>query len=166
MKVKNIIITVLFSLIIIGMFVFNVVKEDIDISLSERRKLAQFPELTKENILSSELSNKFESYAVDQIIFRESFRNLKSFVNIKLFGQKDDNSYFEKDGAIYKIEYPLNESNVNKTTDILKNVIDIGTWILKIIDFIIDNRITSSGLFVIFSMLTTRGIVSNIEKNG
>ena len=50
MKVKNIIITVLFSLIIIGMFVFNVVKEDIDISLSERRKLAQFPELTKENI--------------------------------------------------------------------------------------------------------------------
>lgn len=124
MKVKNIIITVLFSLIIIGMFVFNVVKEDIDISLSERRKLAQFPELTKENILSSELSNKFESYAVDQIIFREGFRNLKSFVNIKLFGQKDDNSYFEKDGAIYKIEYPLNESNVNKTTDILKNVID------------------------------------------
>ena len=50
------------------------------------------------------------------------------------------------------------------SSNLLKNVIDIGTWIIKIIDFIIDNRITSSGLFVFFSMLATRSIVSNIEK--
>ena len=124
MKVKNIIITILFSLLIVGMFLLNIISEDKDISLEERRKLAKLPEFTKEEIFSSKLSNNFESYAVDQMVFRNSFRTLKSMVNVGLFRQKDDNSYFEKEGVIYKIEYPLNESNVNKTLDILKSVYD------------------------------------------
>lgn len=124
MKINNIVITVLFSLIIIGMFVFNVVKEDVEISLTERRKLAQLPELTKETIFSAELSNDFESYAVDQVAFREEFRTLKSFVNMNILGQKDNNSYFEKDGSIYKMEYPLSEANLDKTLNVIKNVYD------------------------------------------
>lgn len=122
MKVKNIIITVLFALIIVGMFVLNVATKDIEISLIERRKLSQFPDLTKDVVFSTEFSNKFENYAVDQIVFREGFRKIKSFVNMNLFGQKDNNLYFEKDGSIYKMEYPLNENNLEKTLNVINNV--------------------------------------------
>ena len=31
---------------------------------------------------------------------------------MNIFGRLDDNGYFEKDGAIYKMEYPLKEGNV------------------------------------------------------
>ena len=124
MKVKNIIITVLFSLITVGFLILNIAIEDRDISLEERRKLTKLPEFTKENIFSSDLINNFESYAVDQIAFRKELRSLKSIVNVKLLGQKDDNKYFEKDGALYKIEYPINYSNLDKTTNLLKKVYD------------------------------------------
>ena len=124
MKIKNIINSILFSLIIIGMLVFNIVKEDTEISLTERRKLAQLPKFTKDVVFSTKLSTDFESYAVDQVAFREEFRTLKSFFNVNIFGQKDNNSYFEKDGAIYKMEYPLLETNVDKTLNVIKNVCD------------------------------------------
>ena len=124
MKIKNIINSILFSLIIIGMLVFNIVKEDTEISLTERRKLAQLPKFTKDVVFSTKLSTDFESYAVDQVAFREAFRTLKSFFNVNIFGQKDNNSYFEKDGAIYKMEYPLLETNVDKTLNVIKNVCD------------------------------------------
>ena len=75
MKVKNIIITVLFSLITVGFLILNIAIEDRDISLEERRKLTKLPEFRKENIFSSDLINKFESYAVDQIAFRKDFHD-------------------------------------------------------------------------------------------
>ena len=122
MKVKNIIIIVLFSLIIMGMFVLNIVVEDKQISIEERRKLAQFPEISLDKIFETNLVEKFESYAVDQIACRKEYRSLKSFVNVNLYNQKDDNLYFEKDNSIYKIEYPLNKNNLDKTTDVIMNV--------------------------------------------
>ena len=45
-KVKNILITIVFFSIIIGFFLMNVIKEDEQISISERRKLASFPEVS------------------------------------------------------------------------------------------------------------------------
>lgn len=55
---------------------------------------------------------------------RDFFRKLKSLWTINIFKQKDDNKYFEKDGALYKLEYPLNTENLNKSIGKLKNMYD------------------------------------------
>ena len=44
-KTKNIIITIGFIVILLVAFLANIVSEDIVISTTERRKLAQFPEI-------------------------------------------------------------------------------------------------------------------------
>ena len=121
---KNIIITISFIIILFGMLFANLVVEDIDISISERRKLASFPEFTFENLLNGKWIENFEDYTVDQFAGRDIFKNIKSFWSINVFRQKDNNKMFVKDNSLYKIEYPLNESNLKKNTEIIQKVYD------------------------------------------
>lgn len=121
-KTKDFIITIGFVVILIVIFIINISIKDKEISLSERRKLTQFPKITFEKIINGEFSNKFENYAIDQFIFRDSFRGIKSFFSIKILKQQDNNKLFEKDGAIYKIEYPLNEKKLEKSIEKINKI--------------------------------------------
>ena len=112
-KTKNYIISILFVFILIVFFALNVFSSDKEISVSERRKLLHFSNVT--------LSN-FEEYASDQFVGRDFFRNIKSVFSTKVLRQKDDNGIFIKDDAIYKIEYPVNEKNVQKTAEKINKV--------------------------------------------
>ena len=121
-KTKNIIITIGFAVIIIATFVINLISKDQEISISERRKLAQFPEITIKKILNGDVMDKWEDYAEDQFVERDFFRKIKAFWSTNIFGQKDNNNLFEKDGAIYKMEYPLKEKNVQNSAQKIKEV--------------------------------------------
>ena len=121
-KIKNKIITIGFSIIVISVFLINIISEDKLISISERRKLTQFPELSISKIANGEVMNKLEKYTIDQFVGRDFFRSVKSFFNTNIYKQKDNNNLFEKDGAIYKMEYPLNENNVQKSANKIKQV--------------------------------------------
>lgn len=121
---KNKIITISFIVILFGMFFTNLIVKDTDISTSERRKLAKFPEFNIENVLNGKWTEEFENYTQDQFVERDLFKNVKSFWSINIFNQKDNNKMFEKDGALYKMEYPLSESNVRKNAEKIKMVYD------------------------------------------
>lgn len=121
---KNIIITISFFFIIIMVFFMNVIIEDKAISETERRKLEQFPKIEVKEILNGNFTGKLEKYTSDQFAGRDLFRKIKSFVNIEIFKQKDDNNMFEKDQSIYKIDYPLNENNLVKSADKINFVYD------------------------------------------
>lgn len=121
-KTKNMIITVGFALILIMVFVVNLIAKDKKISTTERRTLAQFPKITLTGLMNGEVIDKFEDYTVDQFVGRDFFRGIKALNSIYVFNQKDNNKLFEKDGAIYKMEYPLNRNNVQKSA---KKIYDI-----------------------------------------
>ena len=112
-KTKNYIISILFVFILISFLGLNVFSSDKEISVSERRKLLQFSKVTL---------NNFEEYASDQFVGRDFFKNIKSTFGTKILRQKDDNGIFIKDDAIYKIEYPVNEKNVQKTAEKINKV--------------------------------------------
>lgn len=121
-KIKNIIITMGFILLLLLILISNILKEEEEISISERRKLAQFPEITIKKLINGDVTKELEKSAVDQFILRDTFRKIKSFFSINVLRQLDNNNLFEKDNYIYKIDYPLNEKNVinsfNKINDI------------------------------------------------
>lgn len=121
-KIKNIIISIGFLLIIFIAFIANIIDKDKEISISERRKLAQFPTITISEILNGNVMDKWEKYVEDQFIAREIFRGIKSFWSTRIFAQKDNNKLFEKDNEIYKMEYPLNENNVQKSAQKINEV--------------------------------------------
>ena len=121
---KNKIITISFIICLFGIFFTNLIVKDTDISISERRKLAKFPEINSEDLLNGKWTEDFEDYTQDQFVGRDLLKNVKSFWSINIFRQKDNNKMFEKDGALYKMEYPLSETNVKKNAEKIKKVYD------------------------------------------
>lgn len=121
-RTKNIIVTIGFVMILIGIFFTNIIAKDKQISTTERRKLAQLPYISLAKIISGDVTEKWEDYVTDQFVARDLFRTIKSAWSINIFRQKDNNDLFIKDGAIYKMEYPLNEKNLEKSLDKINNV--------------------------------------------
>lgn len=103
---KNKIMTILFLVIVFGLGSLSILKEDIDVSMFERRKLARFPKEYSDNYTS-----KLDNYFVDQIAYRNEFISLNSNINRNLFGIKDDKNVYVINDNIYEINYPLNEEN-------------------------------------------------------
>ena len=83
-----------------------------EISESERRKLAQFPELSVNTIVNGSFMSKFEDYTLDQFPLRDTFRQVKSLFHYNILGQKDNNGIYIVDGYAAKLEYPLNEASL------------------------------------------------------
>lgn len=111
-KTRNIVASAAFVVFILGFFIMCLIKPADEISVSERRKLAQFPEYSTKALLSGEMADSFEDYAVDQFPFREQWRKIKAVLSRDVFFQKDNNGIYVENGYVSKIEYPLNERSV------------------------------------------------------
>lgn len=123
-KLKNIVVTVIFILFIFGILVINILSKDSNISKTERRKLAQFPQINLSKIFDKSFSDEFDKYTMDQFVKRDDFRQLKTFIELNIFRKKDVNNIYSKNGILIKQEYPLNEKSIenicNKINDIQK----------------------------------------------
>lgn len=114
-KIKDIAVTIVFTLTLGVLFVINVTKKDTEISISERRKLATAPELTTKSLFDGTYFEKFDSYVTDQFIARDTFRKVK--VEIELAAKKEYNNLYTYNDYIIEEIFPLNESSVNNLTN-------------------------------------------------
>lgn len=119
---KEKIITVGFVVILFSVLLANIVKQDENISISERRKLAQFPQITMKKILDASISDEFEKYAMDQFVGRDTLRKIKNIFHTQIIKQKDNNGLFLLGDYLYKIEYPLNKTSVEKSAKTIQNI--------------------------------------------
>ena len=110
---KDKILTIIFVSFLSFFFIIGFFIKDKDISYTERRKYSLFPETNFDNILSGKWMDEFDSYVLDQFVFREEFRNIKALSQKYLFMKKENNGFFIKDDVIYQTEYPLNERSIN-----------------------------------------------------
>ena len=113
-KTKHIVITTVMVAFFLVISVFAWVKPSDEFSASERRKLAQFPELSFKTVISGGFMSSFENYTLDQFPLRDKFRTLKALVALNVFNQSANNDIYVVDGYAGKIEYPLNEESVER----------------------------------------------------
>ena len=83
-------VIIMASAIFLGCLSFCILP-DRGFSESERRLLADFPEINAKSLFSGSFMNKFELYAQDNFPLRDSLRGLKSRVSLQLFKQGDNN---------------------------------------------------------------------------
>jgi len=102
-----------FLLTIFGLLTAFVLLPDAELSRAERRKLQQRPEFSLEAVMSGEYMDALESWMLDQFPGRDSFRRLKARLRFDLFRQLDNNGVYLVDDAVYKLEYPLREEQVD-----------------------------------------------------
>ena len=102
-KRKNLAVVCLTAAFLLGFLVWSLLKPDDTVSQSERRKLAQKPELTAASVLNGTFMTDFESYTLDQFPLRDGFRRLKAAVLLDMLCEKDNNGIYLADGYAAKL---------------------------------------------------------------
>lgn len=116
-KVKNLVTVVLLAAFLFGFGAWAVLKPADELSLSERRKLAQFPTLSINTVLSGKFMSDFEKYSLDQFPLRDEWRTLKALTGRYVFAQKDNNGVYMADGFAAKLDTVLNEGSIDYAAD-------------------------------------------------
>ncbi len=95
-----------------------------EISESERRPLAQLPEISLNSLSSGKFMEIFEDYTLDQFPLRDSFRTLKSLFHYYVLQQTDNNDIYLEGQYAAKLEYPLNQVSVNRALSLFNKIND------------------------------------------
>ena len=93
-------------------------------SVSERRELASFPEISAESIGNGTFMKDFEIYASERFPYRDVFRGWKALVNMNVFNKMDNNGIFVADGHISKIDDSVNETMLNHSAEVINGIYD------------------------------------------
>lgn len=120
---KNKIITISFLICIFTLCVLGIVFKDKDISVSERRKLQQFPSFK----LNSDYVVKLDKYVLDHFPFRDTFRSIKAFVNYNVLQKLANNDIYIQDNYIFKSNYPTNNASIENFLDNIKTTMSFLT---------------------------------------
>ena len=102
-------VSILFVLCLLMPLIVSFVQKDVEISASEKRKLAKFPEISSSSESLSKFPDEFEAYYDDHFGFRSRIVRLHNYTLSKVFGVSptpmvvigSDNWYFfNADGSI------------------------------------------------------------------
>ena len=107
-KTKNIVLTCLMGVLLLGVSLWCFLKPADEYSDSERRMLATFPKFNGETILNGNFVSDLETYTQDQFPLRDTFRSVKAIASTYLFCKSDNNDRFYRKGHLSKLEYPCN----------------------------------------------------------
>lgn len=123
-KIKDKIVTLLLSALLLCTSIWCIIKPPESYSESERRALQAFLEFSFDSVLSGDFLNKFDDYSMDQFPLRNELRTVKSASELYLFNKGANNDIYLSNGHISKIEYPLNTSMLEHATGRFQNIYD------------------------------------------
>ena len=124
-KTKNIITIVLLLAVLFGFCGWSILKPDEQRSVTERRALAQFPELNGTTLWNGSFMERFEAYSLDQFPMRDELRGVKALTALRLLRQKAYNGLYEQNGFIAKLDFPLDTASVDNAAERFRRVYDL-----------------------------------------
>lgn len=123
-KIKNIVLIILTAAFLCGFLLWSILKPADKESVSERRPLASFPEISWDAVRSGSFMTDFEKYTLDQFPLRDKFRTVKAIASFYVLGQKDNNGIYIKKGSASKLEYPMSIDSIEYAASRFRFVYD------------------------------------------
>jgi hypothetical protein len=123
MKRANLIVVTTFVVLILGITVADLIVPPHDVSVAERRKLAQRPAFSLEHVLEGRFAREYASYLQDQVVLRDSLRALKSIVELRVLRRHENNGVYVVDGNLYDKFYGINETYIERAGDLIGQII-------------------------------------------
>ena len=123
-KVKYCLTVAVFTVILFGLAIAGLILPDKARSDSERRELAQAPEITAKALFNREFSDKLEEYLLDQFPGREAFRRINAYFRFYGIRQKDSGGIWIKDGTVFKTETKTNLDQVHYAAAYYSSIIE------------------------------------------
>lgn len=84
-----------------------------DVSLSERRPLAQMPDISATTLLNGKFMSDFEKFTLDQFPLRDTFRSIKALFSRYALRQQDNNNIYVSQGHAAEQSATLDESSLD-----------------------------------------------------
>lgn len=113
MKLRHYLTSAAFALIIFLFAAAHILLPDRDVSVSERRPLDQFPNITVQAIMNGSFGDQLEEYLLDQFPLREQLRSLKALWHFDVYGQADNNGIYMVGDHVLKLDSVLKEEEVS-----------------------------------------------------
>ena len=111
------ILTITFMSFLLAMAILFICMPKQQYSSSERRRLSSMPKLTISSITDKTYMQSIEGYLLDHFPFREQFRRIKAYYAYDVLQQKENNDIYVAQGYAAKLEYPLQQSSIEKAAD-------------------------------------------------
>jgi len=124
-RVKNIVVTVLSALVLFGLSFTCMFFPGEAYSESERRVLAEFPEISTENLLSGKFMSDFEKYSADRFPMRDSFRTIKALFTLYGLGHLDNNDIYIVDGYLSKLDPKVSTAMLDHSVERFNNLYNL-----------------------------------------
>lgn len=110
---KEKITIVLFYLTLLTFSFLGILTKDKLISTEERRTLASFPKLEKDNLLNGEYFSKIDTYLLDQFPLRENFRKIKGIVSNNILLKKENNNVYITNNHLVEVKSNINYDSLD-----------------------------------------------------
>ena len=121
-KISNIITVGLIGIFVFSFMIWSIIKEPSQYSLSERRKLAQFPDIQIEKIKTGETMKELSEYMIDQFPLRDGFLSLNSTFFFDVLQKKDVNGLYVSEQDAIAMEYPYNPESLRYASSIFSKI--------------------------------------------
>ncbi|MDR0514037.1 MAG: hypothetical protein LBG81_02585, partial [Coriobacteriaceae bacterium] len=116
-----------FILIIAGFFLACLIAPKPDVLVSERRRPAELPAATTQNLTSARFQNSFEGWTADNFPLREAWRTARSLMVFDVLLMTDKEGLYWGEAGAGKIE-PVDVGSVEGMADKLEGVVaDLGS---------------------------------------
>ncbi len=122
-RLKRISGRIFLGILIVGM-VAGIVLPDLALSTTERRKLAQLPEISISNILSDSFSDSLETYLLDQFPGRDIFRTIKTEFDTLVLGKTDSNGYVKIGNHLFEIRTSYDTNQVTQAAELFQAIVE------------------------------------------
>lgn len=123
-KLINRITILMFSIILGGLFIMNILRPVRSFSPNENRILAQFPEFTIKQLLNHEFTNDYEAFITDQFVGRDRFVEAKTIME-RMLGKVENNGvYFGRNETLLEKLDSVDMSLINKNIDYVNQFVN------------------------------------------
>lgn len=111
-----------FGFVFLFFFLYSLLDQNLSVSFSERRTLAQKPVFTTSHFWDGSYFESWNSYLSDHFPFRDWFREKKTRVSSQIYRMKIHHNAYVTDEAIYELESSLSLESLTYFTNQLKKV--------------------------------------------
>ena len=125
MKKATVIAFGLVSILWLGLVLGAWFGPEAEISLSERRPLAQAPALSADTLASGKFMTDFESFTLDQFPLRDTFRSVKALFSRHILLQQDNNDIYVSQGHAAEQSPLLDEGSLDHALGQFNTVRDL-----------------------------------------
>jgi hypothetical protein len=123
MRRPHLITVLAFILFVFGLTAVDLSNPPAQVSTSERRKLAQFPGVSLQSMLDGRFAQDYSAFLQDQVVFRDAFRRLKSFVERRLWLKRENNGVYVLNNNLYDKFYGVNERYIQRAATLMNGII-------------------------------------------